>query len=487
MATYQLPTIETPEGTLRITLFSFTAYTVPNPVGLTNISEIVERVNVEPGFIELEDVTFEYEDVHTDYADGFWHNFLSDDEPEILLELDEGGTYQSIFRGYVTDTAPVAEETSVIGSVVTRRGQFTCTSMMAKLKNTSVDDSVGGSSWLSTLRVTHSVIGRSSFRTFCPLVNALAAIIEKGFGVTYTLADCVVASNTAWRFRGESVDDASETSNLTWDQLWLDTTVDTEHWLGQLDTSTTLYSALTQICKGLGLVARYKYNSSLGRHTIEFYESGYPRANAVTFDPESPIRSQLHVQSPSMLKGGVVISANKPFWPAPYQNLLWIDEAGAYGEGPEMPISLEADLMIETQFGNYDAVYPGQYDDLWWIDTGSTPAYEEYHIDEFEFAYNLTPTYTSTSGEDWPQGEALARYYYERFGDGIEAPQSFQEYVRAYNTIKATESSTNSVRYMQPFMKHVIAGPEGTKTYIATEVRKDIMASTTQVRWMETK
>lgn len=488
MATlYLLPTIEIPAGTLRISLYSDDAtLTVPSPPGLVNIGEIVERVNVEPGVIELEDVTLEYIDNHETYPQGFWQKWLTEDNPEILIELAEGGSYTSIFRGYVTDTAPISEELAIIGTTpdVIRRGQFTATSMLAKLKNTTIGDSVGGSTYISTVRVDHSEVGLASSMLFCPILNFIAAMVEKGFAQSYDIDDCIVVTNVAWRYRGESLD-AVETGNLTWDELWINTSVDTSLWFGALDSTTPIFDVLAQMCKGLGLVARYKFDSGNARHTIEMYESGWPRANEVTFDPAVPFSSDLYQQSPSMLKEGVVVSASKPFWASPYDSSFWVDSAGGYDEGDELPLSLNPDLALTVQFGNYDSVYPGQRDDLWYVDTGASN--KEYHIDEIEFAYDDTPTYTSTSGEDFPMGEVLARFYFERFGDGIESPQPFQEYLRGYSTIKATESGTESVAYLQPFAKHSITGPEGTKTYIATEVRKDVLRDRSIVRWMETK
>src|SRR3990170_4130472 len=85
---YTLQTSVLPVGTVIIKLYSaLNGLTIPTFASLSVPDDIVERCDLIPGEIELQEMTFEFVEDYSTYTEGFWYKVLQSYE-EIQIGIE---------------------------------------------------------------------------------------------------------------------------------------------------------------------------------------------------------------------------------------------------------------------------------------------------------------------------------------------------------------------------------------------------------------
>ncbi len=498
-------------GVMKVSLVlpsSVAAPTLPFGNHIMSIGPLVERIDVEPGLVDVENLELELAEDYSTYPEGFWYHVLMEDPTrrvQFRFILEEDGVDTFFFWGEVYRDEIQWPEHYVAAddSAVVRTVRVSVVSLTRAIQATSI----------STL-ITELLAHESAVAGFWTLESVLASIVAVGFQQTYATTNVIVRS-TDIRFTkddGLTVVEAMDTyirgahdpaAGIPRGYFDCPASDDNPyHWETRY---ANVFELLRVLCLNFGWTCRHFYGQADGsfagdatdKHRLEFLTRGNSYANTIT--PEKGIEESLLYSATEKKQATVKVGDVLPAT-IPDVGLSVIDRSMqyAYRTGskevwyylfgirilvptadmsiPDPPPGAEFDIDFLTEFQiDFVPAAPGfsiyQYRSLFYNDGGTmkTCLFAQFY--------------------DWQAGDwaanwdsiqaALMLYYSRRFGPGQKA------FERGYGSMKFTDGAVTSHRSLKPMKRTSISDLITTDIYYATEVTKDFESNSSQVLWLQ--
>jgi hypothetical protein len=476
---YTLPPIyNRPVGVINSYLLftqDFAPPTIPPVLRILNIGELIERIDVENGSTELENIDITFAEDYSTYPEGFWYKLIIENPSinfDVMLTLVNDANEEYYFRGTIcrqNSSIPEMFLDNVNNPTKWVRGmKLQFTSLITYLQNVEIGDVCSLVATKFVSMVDTDFAGTPTYN-FAKLRTIFASIYSIAFNSTYD--ESLILNNGDFQVTNPG---AISPYWMDWIEGYI-----ISNWfyaanLPPLNAPNTYFSSystgwdlLKNLCAQFGVIPRYWYgNSSMyidpvaanNKHHLTFNSRGRsgslitPCGNILgsTIVPVSTKRvSRLQVTS---------LNANDPAWY--YDGTLHLYSPEDWRQ---------FDKTISTDFVTLQtAPYVALFQPL---DSGHC-----YTANTIRYWNYSTGSY-STIGSF---SEALASYLFYRYNFAGRI-----EINRTYGSILANNGLTNSQLWMQNLNQHSINDGITTRSFYSTEIHKDILNNTTQVCWVQ--
>lgn len=464
---------------------------IPDKVNITSIGKVVESADTEPGVLDIENLTVDIADDYTDYSEGFWYHVIEGfPTADVQLMFLVGGEF--LFRGSINREGVVWSEHFISGTGRVRSVSIQLVTVLHQLKKISSDDFLTWfeANYASPLYSYSYIIDNwdGGLKDCVKLIDIPRFMLCMIFGLELS-ETYAVARNTDILVK----DRHNNTFVSPWTDCYLAARaygggiglfgtyasgVTTSAWNLRFDNCHQILSA---VCSSLAVIPRFYYGDSDGyyqgsgdKYSIELLTRG---------NDSQKVTMSGSILSSSMVSNSTVKTINVrasdfPENPSPVD--YWIVN-GSDGTG-----ETAKNATIDTEIVPEITTYSPSYDVLsLHLLTHYTSVYEQalYVGDIKYYDYDAGDWVTLTHdavNNLWCK--VLASYMYKRFSKGR------WQYERAYGNLLATNTVGTPVERIEniKIMSRIdINDGVSTKTYYATEVRKDIMNNTATVVWVE--
>ena len=481
---HQLPDINNLAcGVVRCKLFydpSITA-TIPTTVPFTNIGDFVERIDADPGIVDIENVQLEIKEDYSVHSEGFWHKIINGYpklDVQIMFSIMEGSDEVFLFRGsiyranttfgkvYINGTDKVRTLSTQLVSMLTASDNIATSSLNVSNVAHIIYDSGGGKYYLS------------KFSDVLSMIIALAY----GFGVS----DCEFTNNSndiMGKVTGSTYKKWTDLYFIAWstgitgnaDRGFLSNT--TDHWSNSFAKTSDL---LKHLCSIFGCVASYSFGDDSGiitgtsadKHRITLSSRGQ---NAQVIPSGKLLISDFTSESPILAKNiRFTLSQDNT------KTRSWFNGVG-YGNAA-LPSNATFDIDLTTEFR---VTLVGVWNELWnnlYDYSGSGSIYDAI-VSVIEYWNYQTKSYSEADTQWYDAG---ADYYHYRFYNN-----RFQ-YTRTYGSLKAIKGNDppiTSIRNLKSLIGHkitdIIDGASVENTYYATGIKKSLIKNTVEITWLQ--
>jgi hypothetical protein len=459
--------------------------------------EYVETIDLVPGEIYPEEMSFSFVEDYGTYSGGFWWKvLLLEDDCIIRVAVD---TFH-LFVGKVIKESVAFEEVSLQTSNYIRRGTFRCVSLLqSELSEVDVADYITEINLHKTTPVTVTSGYPQAVNTADLIAwpAMFASFVQEATGQTYDVNHVL--------FRTTNSDDLQFTFDVAGKDdkhlsaLYFFAGDDRDGGAiipkGFLDTGNDLYwpdnfgncwQLLISICNSFAIVPRLIYDTSDSKYKMELITRGRTSQAAISF-ADAPISSTVY-PSQTMLND---IRIRSVYEDDANHGPAWIRKqpSGGHIIGVTTPTDqaaafddIEWDLDLMSQFSGTDNT-DGQYVQDWekmWQAIDLTPWAGWCH-ENVEFWNYVTGAWAGDVSypEFWLAN--LARYYYERFRGGKLILE------REYPSCSASDGSTTKTTHVEILRKMALdmGDGEGSRNFFITEVRKNLATNRTFLRLHE--
>lgn len=476
MNTYTIQSTELPSGILTARLITeIGGLTIPADPTLVFDSDLISRLDGIPGIIEPQSWKIRFMEDYSTYAEGFWFKVLMVGDPAIEVLLNEGTGNKYIFRGHCLREAISFGEFDFFGNIQ-RGGSFQCKSEIDKINNLTVQSLFN---YLDTIRI-------DTFLFYNRLIDFVIAAANLGYeqtGVsivqTGNLNEIIGKDESFGQYFsfGEFCMWANET---TYSQTGL-----RSHWIS---TYTGTLDLIRDIAGNFGLLIDSAFAPD-GKPTIRIFG----RSGSVA-TLEMPIESSIGFDNALVTR----ITAGD----SRSGSSAWIEPVGSRGGSSggtrseilynyhltTFPQNKRSDLSIKTLFAKWH--YPQTFPDARWTIFTQVPGNDVLRVTAMKFYDYANATYSADIATDNDPSiladgkviiaEPILGYLYRRFFNDKRM------YERTYATLKATIGGNVSTTNMELGVKTQINDGISTRTYYATEIRKNFMTNRMFVKWIET-
>ncbi len=476
--TYTLQTSVLPSGTLTVYLYSETnGLTIPTKQTLIVDQDFTERIDLIPGTIEIEQVSFGFVEDYSTYDEGFWYKVLNG-YAEIRCVLNDGGAASHLFWGRVIGAYAPFDEYDLTTNNIQRKGSFQCVSMMILLRETTTASCI-----------TEALLHKGNFNgsteagnagglddeDFLQLRALVASIAKVAFGnSTYSIGLCDIKSGktddiqlydataTTWH---NFIDFYMWLGPVAGGAAYLESTIGALYWGTQFPTVWELLSALGQ---NLGICFRASGDST--QVIIEVLSRGR------SFDQATypvPVESQFIPQTEDVATG-VQTSHVDTARDANKRHAYNKAGTATFGTG-DLPAEIPTDISVTTQFilDEGEVAYSTTYvkEALFHLDDPDSPSYAHRLTDARFWDYS-DQSYDSTKS-------ALVALFYYKFNTAKRS------YLRTYGSLKSTLGGNTGHSSTRILGCAAIDDDVASRNFYAIEIRKNLLSNRATVRWAE--
>lgn len=452
MATYSytIQTTRLPAGKLEIILYSsFDALTAPTFPTLIVDEDLTERLDVQPGEIQPEEMEFRYIEDYSTNSQGFWFTALQQEQCDLKLTLTEPITHEPVifFWGKVQPDSKNIKEYDL--KRVGRNGRFRCVSMLYSL--TDPFQNAGYlNDWETDLWSRDTADGGGS--TFIKLTDSIASMLYvSGLNATFDGDDVVIINGCDFRFY-----DNAPTGTYGVADLWWCT-----NFAGPVSTlilnQSSLFAVLGELCRCIQMIPRIYYDLADDRWKIELFTRGSSYTTAATYPV--PIESEPIIESDIVARTVLAIDQSG--------NQGWVLD-GVYGTGT-FGARVSPDITVNMILGG--SVLGSAY--MFYVNPTGTTFNQVESSDYYDYVAAAQDTTARI------HSYSVSRYLYKRYA------KSSRGYTRRYFGLGATVSGVKSTANIKCGMRTQITEGLTTKNFYASEVTKNLVKNSLTVRWVE--
>jgi len=412
---------------------------------------------------------------------GFWYNLIQNnpDLPvEIMFTVMEGTDETFLFRGKLYRQNIKWNEVYLdkLSGTPTRweRGvKFQLVSSLQVLEEVTIDA-------LLTECKLHAVTGGSTGYDFVKMQDVVASMIKLAFAIAFDSSTCVNNSydiqpvleivdppTLAWTDCGIAVRSTGGADVGFFDK----TSTNVAGWYNKYATA---YDLLKSFCFQFAVVPRYQFG------TLDGLIDPTPSNNTHRLIFNSRGQSGAMVTMSNSVPASVLVS-DTPRRASSYRitdsrngDLTYYILNGVLVKGEAPPAQFDIDGTVDFQV-HYTL------DEWQWSLAASATSYGHLvtMIQWKNYQDPLVGYYENDVTNDNCLAKALVQYLNKRFGPGRT------QYTRAYNSIQANNGSYTSQRYNRTLMRTQINDGVASRTYYATEVRKNVLTGKSQIIWVQ--
>ena len=490
--TYALQTTASASGSVAAILHTgLSGLTIPTFNSLKIIGEITERVDAQAGMCELENIEVEFSEDYSVYSEGFWFkviNYIDLTDPmiacELQLTIDTGNGAEHLFWGVlVKENMPVSEFDMF--SNIQRAGTLRFVSRLAKMRDIVTDTSL----LIPSGELTNGEgYPASGINQYVEIWRVLESIFCYCMGQTRTTPGTYMDTLPANLLVSDFID-GNFTAPQSWYFIWniVDhpNTYATDGTYGWNVRFGNFFDLFAAICKNLLVIPRHTYDPATQKHYLQLKTRTPQGGTNITLP--TPLQSDFLIDN-GLLANQMTSSVApadetwSPGFGAKHPQIYWSAPGTvsfAQPNGFKSALDIPVEFYLDTNSADFDG-YP--------FSPGSIVVAHhagDYHRDEYHIV--STCRYLSTDGltyvlvYGYGEGklqEAILAYLNATVNSG-------RGYERTYPGITANNGSTDSHSNITYLSKTVINDGISDRTFVAQEVRKDVVKDELFVRWIE--
>lgn len=486
MATYTLPDVTLPSGTLSTTLYSSVAgLTAPTFPSLLIPGVRSERVDTVAGAVDLAEMEFGFIEDYSVHSAGFWHTVLNG-TLEIQLTLDDGSVYKHFFWGLVNPLLSTEDEVDLTsGSIVRRSNSFKAVSVLTKMQSFAAITAITGLESDSSLNATGPYGG--TYGIMGTPQDLIAECVSLAFSQSFVTGNVILPASHDIQFH-ITANDSTNYYDMSNSYILL------EIFGGSggirstlLSKYATAYDLMMAVCKTFGVFPVHYYDTNSSQHQIQLVNRGRTFSSYATLPmplapPEGyskfyPMGQNLLINQslamPSGLKG-----SNPHKYGAGYM-------LGSSWFATDAPQLFSSDLDTQMLFGCYGGAFTdfdadnSHYEEMLW--QLHDPVGGVYEAEFFQRVRSWNYAAAAYGSDEQMSLQAMGEYLFFRLGNYTAK----RAYDRVYPGVAATISGGTYHNNVKLGMTTQINDGVSTRNFFASDIQCDLMRDLMTIHWIE--